>query len=86
MPEFTADERRRLQKSFGYNYEEYRNSILDMAKNGSEGIASMGIDTPIAALSDKHQPLFNYFKQRFAQVTNPPIDAIREDIVTSTTI
>ena len=71
VPEFTADERRRLQKSFGYNYEEYRNSILDMAKNGSEGIASMGIDTPIAALSDKHQPLFNYFKQRFAQVTNP---------------
>ena len=86
VPEFTADERRRLQKSFGYNYEEYRNSILDMAKNGSEGIASMGIDTPIAALSDKHQPLFNYFKQRFAQVTNPPIDAIREEIVTSTTI
>ena len=46
----------------------------------------MGIDTPIAVLSDKHQPLFNYFKQRFAQVTNPPIDAIREEIVTSTTI
>ena len=85
-PEFTADERRRLQKSFGYNYEEYRTSILTMAKNGSESIASMGIDTPLAALSDKHQPLFNYFKQRFAQVTNPPIDSIREEIVTSTTI
>ena len=45
----------------------------------------MGIDTPLAVLSDDHQPLFNYFKQLFAQVTNPPIDAIREEIVTSTT-
>ncbi len=48
-------------------------------KNGAEGIASMGIDTPLAVLSDDHQPLFNYFKQLFAQVTNPPIDAIREE-------
>lgn len=86
VPEFTADERRKLQKSFGYNYEEYRTSILLMAKNGAESIGAMGIDTPLAALSDKHQPLFNYFKQRFAQVTNPPIDAIREEIVTSTTV
>ncbi len=46
----------------------------------------MGIDTPLAVLSDKHQPLFNYFKQLFAQVTNPPIDAIREEMVTSTTV
>ena len=46
----------------------------------------MGIDTPLAVLSDEYQPLFNYFKQLFAQVTNPPIDAIREEVVTSTTI
>ena len=46
----------------------------------------MGIDIPIAVLSDKHQPLFNYFKQSFAQVTNPPIDAIREKVVTNTTV
>ena len=57
-----------------------------MARNGNEQTASMGIDIPIAVLSDKHQPLFNYFKQSFAQVTNPPIDAIRENIVTSTTV
>ncbi len=50
-----------------------------MAKNGAEGIASMGIDTPLAVLSECHLPLFNYFKQLFAQVTNPPIDAIREE-------
>ncbi len=86
VPEFTADERRRLQRSFGYNYEEYRTSILRMAENGSEAIGAMGIDTPLAALSEKHQPLFNYFKQRFAQVTNPPIDAIREEVVTSTAV
>ena len=57
-----------------------------MAKNGAESIAAMGVDTPLAVLSKKHPPLFNYFKQLFAQVTNPPIDAIREEIVTSTTV
>ena len=57
-----------------------------MAKNGGEGISAMGIDIPLAVLSRKRQPLFGYFKQLFAQVTNPPIDAIREEIVTSTTI
>ena len=57
-----------------------------MALNGGEGTAAMGIDTPLAVLSDKHQNLFNYFKQLFAQVTNPPIDAIREEVVTSTTV
>ena len=57
-----------------------------MAKNGAEGIASMGIDTPLAVLSECHVPLFNYFKQLFAQVTNPPIDSIREKVVTSTTV
>ena len=57
-----------------------------MALNGSESIGAMGIDTPLAVLSNRHQPLFNYFKQLFAQVTNPPIDSIREKIVTSTTV
>ena len=61
-------------------------SILPMAKNGSESIAAMGTDSPLAVLSNEPQPLFNYFKQLFAQVTNPPIDAIREEIVTSTTV
>ena len=57
-----------------------------MALNGAESIGAMGIDTPLAVLSNRHQPLFNYFKQLFAQVTNPPIDSIREKIVTSTTV
>ena len=57
-----------------------------MAQNGAEPIAAMGIDSPLPVLSEKHQPLFKYFKQRFAQVTNPPIDAIREEVVTSTSV
>ena len=57
-----------------------------MALNGTEQTGAMGIDTPLAVLSNKHQPLFNYFKQLFAQVTNPPIDSIREKVVTSTTV
>ena len=60
--------------------------ILPMAKTGAEAVSAMGVDSPLAVLSGKHQPLFNYFKQLFAQVTNPPIDAIREEIVTSTTV
>ena len=79
-------ERKRLMKAFGYTYEDVMTSILPMAKTGSESIAAMGTDSPLAALSDQPQPLFNYFKQLFAQVTNPPIDAIREEIVTSTTV
>ena len=63
-----------------------REAILPMAKNGGEGTSAMGIDTPLAALASDHQPLFNYFKQLFAQVTNPPIDSIREKVVTSTTV
>ncbi len=85
-PEFTYEERQRLQKAFGYNYEELKSTILPMAKNGGEAIAAMGVDTPLPVLSNKHQPLFNYFKQLFAQVTNPPIDAIREEVITSTTV
>ncbi len=78
--------RDKLYKAFGYTYEDLKTAILPMARDGNEQTASMGIDIPIAVLSDKHQPLFNYFKQSFAQVTNPPIDAIREKIVTSTTV
>lgn len=86
VPEFTDEERARQQKAFGYTFEEYKTSILPMAKNGSEPIASMGTDSPLPMLSQKTQPLFHYFKQMFAQVTNPPIDAIREEIVTSTSV
>ena len=86
VEEYTPEQRRRLQKAFGYTYEEYRKSICSMALNGSEAIAAMGTDTPLAVLSTKYRPLFDYFKQLFAQVTNPPIDAIREEIVTSTTV
>ncbi len=78
--------RDRLYKAFGYTYEDIAEAILPMAKNGAEPTASMGIDVPLAVLSPNHQPLFNYFKQLFAQVTNPPIDAIREEIVTSTAV
>ena len=86
VEEHGYEERQRLQKAFGYTYEDVMTSILPMAKNGSESIAAMGTDSPLAVLSKEPQPLFNYFKQLFAQVTNPPIDAIREEIVTSTTV
>lgn len=86
VEEHSNEARKRLQKAFGYTYEEVMTSILPMAKNGSESISAMGTDSPLAVLSNEPQPLFNYFKQLFAQVTNPPIDAIREEIVTSTTV
>ncbi len=86
VPEFTYEERQRMQKAFGYTYEDLKTSILPMARNGAEAIAAMGVDTPIPVLSKAHHPLFHYFKQLFAQVTNPPIDAIREEVVTSTTV
>ncbi|WP_300270081.1 glutamate synthase large subunit, partial [uncultured Flavonifractor sp.] len=76
----------RLQKAFGYTYEDVRNTILPMARTGAEPTAAMGTDIPLAVLDHKDQPLFSYFKQLFAQVTNPPIDAIREEIVTDTTV
>ena len=76
----------RLQKAFGYRYEDVNNVMLPMAKNGGEPAGAMGSDTPLAVLSHTHPPLFEYFKQMFAQVTNPPIDALREKIVTSTTV
>jgi glutamate synthase domain-containing protein 2/glutamate synthase domain-containing protein 1/glutamate synthase domain-containing protein 3 len=73
------------QIAFGYTHEDLRILMAPMAKNGEEPIGSMGTDTPLAVLSDRSQPLFNYFKQLFAQVTNPPLDAIREELVTSMT-
>ena len=86
VPTATPEERVRLQKAFGYSYEDVTGMILPMAKNGSEPAGAMGNDTPLAVLSHTHPPLFNYFKQMFAQVTNPPIDALREKVITSTTI
>ena len=73
----------RRQRAFGYTEEELRLIITPMAKNGAEPLGSMGTDTPIAALSEKPRLLFDYFAQLFAQVTNPPLDAIREELVTS---
>ena len=85
--ERSSQERRdRLYKAFGYTYEEVKDAILPMARDGAEPTSAMGVDTPLAVLSEKHQPLFSYFKQLFAQVTNPPMDAIREEIVTDTTV
>ncbi len=83
---YQEDEQAKLQKAFGYTYEQLRTMILPMAQNGAEAVSAMGADSPLAVLSNQHQPLFNYFKQLFAQVTNPPIDAIREEIVTATSI
>lgn len=82
---FDKEERQRLQKNFGYTFEDLKR-IIPMANNGIEATKAMGKDTPLAVLSEVNHPLFNYFKQLFAQVTNPPIDAIREEIVTSTSV
>lgn len=72
------------QKAFGYTFEDVHKYIVPIATSGKDPIGSMGNDSPLAVLSDQPQSLFNYFKQLFAQVTNPPIDSIREQIVTST--
>jgi glutamate synthase (ferredoxin) len=71
------------QQAFGYTLEDLKFILAPMGSNGEEAIGSMGNDAPLAVLSDRAQPLFNYFKQLFAQVTNPPLDAIREELVTS---
>jgi len=71
------------QQAFGYTQEDVKFLLSPMARNGEEGIGSMGNDSPLAVLSSKDKPLYNYFKQMFAQVTNPPIDPIREAIVMS---
>src|SRR5271157_2779755 len=75
----------RRQRAFGYTDEDLKMILGPMAEKGEEPVGSMGTDTPLACLSDKPQPLFNYFKQLFAQVTNPPIDPIREEMVMSLT-
>ena len=72
-----------LQESFGWSLEDISMQINDMASTGKETTYSMGDDAPIAALSERPHPLYNYFKQRFAQVTNPPIDPLREGVVMS---
>jgi len=73
----------RRQRTFGYTEEEVRILLTPMGQNGAEPLGAMGTDTPIAALSDRPRLLFDYFVQEFAQVTNPPLDAIREEVVTS---
>ena len=73
----------RRQRAYGYTEEDLRMLLGPMGAKGEEPIGSMGTDTPLACLSDRPQPLFNYFKQLFAQVTNPPIDPIREELVMS---
>ena len=73
------------QRAFGYSDEDLKMILAPMATNGEEPVGSMGVDTPLACLSDRPQSLFNYFKQLFAQVTNPAIDPIREELVMSLT-
>ncbi|MDC7301749.1 glutamate synthase large subunit [Agathobacter ruminis] len=86
IPTHSQEMRDKLYKVFGYSYEDVKEQILPMAMNGVEPTVSMGTDVPLAMLSGHHQPLFCYFKQLFAQVTNPPIDSLREKVVTDTTV
>ena len=86
IPVHSQEIRDKLYKAFGYTYEDVKEQILPMARTGAEPTVSMGHDVPLAMLSGHHPPLFHYFKQLFAQVTNPPIDALREKIVTDTTV
>lgn len=83
---YSQEERDKIYKAFGYNYEEVNELLLPMAREAKEPIGSMGTDIPLAILSARHPPLFDYFKQLFAQVTNPPIDSLREKIVTDTCV
>jgi glutamate synthase (ferredoxin) len=83
---YQHDELLRRQKLFGYSYEDIKSCILPLAQSGSEPIAAMGSDRPLPSLSEQEPPLFAYFRQLFAQVTNPPIDAIREEVVTDTAV
>ena len=86
IPEYGGEELQRMQKAFGYNYEEIIDGILPMAETGNEKTASMGVDTALPVFNPGYHPLFHFFKQLFAQVTNPPIDALREEVVTSTSV
>ncbi|MDB6024112.1 MAG: glutamate synthase family protein [Verrucomicrobiales bacterium] len=83
-PDLTHETVIQRQQTFGYTFEDLRILMVPMARDGAEAIGSMGTDTPLAVLSNRPQLLFNYFKQLFAQVTNPPIDCIREELITST--
>ena len=83
VPDIDDDDLVHQQRAFGYSVEELRMLTAPMAESGYEAVGSMGNDAPLAVLSDENQLLFNYFKQLFAQVTNPPLDAIREELVTS---
>lgn len=85
-PSYTSDELKRLKKMFDYSYEDIYEYIYKLALDSNEAVVSMGADIPLAVMSKRHQPLFNYFKQLFAQVTNPPIDSLREKIITSTSV
>jgi len=87
-PESETNHQATLQRlqAFGYDFEDLRVNIGPMAQNSIQPVGSMGTDTPLAVLSDKPQLLYSYFKQLFAQVTNPPIDPIREELITSTTL
>ena len=85
-PPLSEAEHTQLCKAFHYSWEDLRDIILPMAKTGSEPIVSMGADEPIAALSRNHPSVYDYFRQRFAQVTNPPIDALREEVKTDCSI
>ncbi|MGO2315166.1 MAG: glutamate synthase central domain-containing protein, partial [Pseudolactococcus laudensis] len=82
----SEEDRQTMHKLFGYTEEVIRTVIVPMAENGQEPVIAMGYDSPLAVLSQKNQSLFTYFKQQFAQVTNPPIDAIREKIVVGTEV
>ncbi len=86
IPVSSQDDRDLLYKAFGWSLEDVNEMVLPMAKNGVEPTGAMGVDTPLAVMSEKHPPLYSYFKQLFAQVTNPPIDSLREKIVTDTTV
>ena len=82
----TVEDLFRQQQAFGYTQEDLVRMIVPMAKDGKDPVGAMGADAPLAILSEKPQLLYNYFKQMFAQVTNPPIDSIREEMVTSTRV
>lgn len=83
LSEVSGGTLRQRQMAFGYTFEELRMLLTPMAQNGVEAVGSMGTDTPLAVLSDRPKLLYDYFQQLFAQVTNPPIDSIREAIITS---
>ena len=82
-PFFSGEELRKRQHSFGYSLEDLELILHPMAEDGKEAIGSMGDDTPLAVLSDKYRPLYHFFRQNFSQVTNPPIDSLRENKVMS---